>query len=685
MGLREKKSSLKNSKYIPDMQGGGSSGLPYIKPALPEDSPAGEYLAGIARTSADFPLRGGTYSTVASTEDTIRIARFLNDFPKGALFTSKQVGLEKSNPKIETGALGGRLNTQTYNLNANLLAQVAEQGTGVHINRSGFNTNELRNDKNKYAYVVSHKPTDDNRLVSLFNSKISGETSSNLNSNIDKLGISKDSNALFDYIGGPGSLYGNDNTYISRVVDTNEGYQKYKQVGYSNPNVPALTDPTNDVLSLSKKWNKSVIEPLYPPITSTQTDTITFPSGEEVVVEGVVTTLPDPQSFSSFIDPSEDTKYQQSSPDFIRPPEGILLNSFQGITFNNTLSYNQLLDSKNQSTDDEAPLLQDFRRKSGSPQSRNYSNGLVNIASRVGIGNPGARTNNQRKGINQVFEGGQDKVNMIPLYTDATNPFETSDYGSVSKGGNGDARDLIKFAFEVIDNDNLANTTKVHFRAFLTNFSDGHKADWSGQKYMGRGENFYTYQGASRQVSFNFKVAAQSKQEMMPLYQKLNYIVSSLYSDYNGDGFMRGNIHQLTIGEYFYRTPGIITSMDISVEDDYSWEIKYSEPETQRGFETNDFPNKFSNGSSDFQKSNSDADMMELPQILNVSVTFIPILNELPALSKLNSTRNDRRGIMISNDVGRQENFINRINYRFTRPPQAELDPDITPINTDNN
>jgi hypothetical protein len=261
---------------------------------------------------------------------------------------------------------------------------------------------------------------------------------------------------------------------------------------------------------------------------------------------------------------------------------------------------------------------------------------------------------------------------MIPLYTDSSDPFARKEA----------ARDLIKFAFEVIDNDNLNNTTKVHFRAFLTNFTDNHSADWNGQNYMGRGEKFYTYQGANRQVSFNFKVAAQSKQEMMPLYQKLNYIVSSLYSDYNiGDGFMRGNIHQLTIGEYFYRTPGIITSMNINVEDDYPWEIKVSEPETETSFETKDFPDSGGDVSPRFEKSNSDADMMELPQILNVSVTFIPILNELPALSKLNSKRNDKRGILISNDVGYEENFINRIEKSSVEltaapvriPPKTEI------------
>lgn len=598
MALQFMKSNLKNLKFGKDTQGGGSSGLPYIKPGLPEDSPAGEYLAGVARTSADFPLRGGTYSTIASTEDTIRISRFLNDWPKGPIFTSKQVGLQKSNPKTETGELGGRLNTQTYNLNANLLAQVFEQGTGTHINRAGFNTNELNNDQNKYAYIVKNKTTNQNRLVNLFNTKISGVVDSNIASNSKSLGISDSDEFLFQYVGGPDSNFGDGETIISRITNTTNAPK-----GQIRPE--GLVD-INNLLG--------------------------FSSGSYAI---------------------GDTQYQQSSPDFIRPKQDINY-TFQGTTFNNTLSYNQLLSTKLSSTEDEAPILKDFRLTKGNSLGNNYSSSLVNIATRVGIGNPGARLSINRQYINEVFEGGQDKVNMIPLYTDDTNPFENTKYKI-------QARDLIKFAFEVIDNDNPKNTTKVHFRAFVTNFSDNHSAEWNGQKYMGRGEKFYTYQGFDRQVSFQFKVAAQSKQEMLPLYQKLNYIVSSLYPDYSNQGFMRGNLHKLTIGEYFYRTPGIITSMNITVDDNYPWEIKYSEPETENKFQTKDFPQNSFRGTPEFEVSNSDADMMELPQILNVSVSFIPILNELPALSKLTDGRNDRRGILISNDVGKEENFINRI------------------------
>jgi hypothetical protein len=148
MALIDLKSNLKKSNVYKDTPGGGNSGLPYIKQGLPEDSPAGEYLASITETSIDTDVRGGLYSIIASTTDTIRISRFLNDFPRGLAFTSKQVGLQKSNPLIETERKGDVINTQVYNLNSNLLAQIALQGTGEHVPRPGFNTNNLLKDEN---------------------------------------------------------------------------------------------------------------------------------------------------------------------------------------------------------------------------------------------------------------------------------------------------------------------------------------------------------------------------------------------------------------------------------------------------------------------------------------------------------------------------------------------------------
>lgn len=662
MALKDLKSSLKNLKFDKDTPGGGSSGLPYIKGGVPESTPGGKELADLARFSSDGNIRGGLFSIVSSTTDTLRISRFLNDFPKGLLFTSKQVGLAKSNPKIETGTRGDVLNTQVYNLNSNLLAQVANQGSGEHIPYYGFNTNNLRNDENKYEKIVSSKTTNENRLVTLYNNKIIGANAINLPDNLDKLGISLNPNILFDYSGGPGSSYGDGDTFIPRSVNTNSklstpeaGTINYLGTlglsDYIKSNVPALS---GSLYSVRFNPNPSPIS-----------------RGKENIDFNV-------NPFNGNKYPK--SGYQQSSPDFIRP-EKVPVDVTPINTFGNTMAYSKLLSSKK---DLESYTLQNFQKNTINPNplTSDYSNDKVKISTRIGIGDPGGRTKDQRKSINTIYEGGQDKVNMIPLYTDATNPFENTKYKD-------EARDIIKFAFETIDNDNASKSTKIHFRAFITNFSDNIGAEWNGTKYMGRGENFYTYQGFTRDVSFNLKVAAQSKQEMLVLYQKLNYLASSLLPDYNGDGFMRGNLHKLTVGEWFYRTPGILKSMNVSIDDNYPWEIKYTEPENEENPKTGTdyggdyFPNANGyNGSDDFKKSNSDADQMELPQIIDIQFTFTPILNELPALSKYdpNGGRIDRRGILISNDVGRTENFINRITTDRFPAPSPTIDRD-NPIN----
>jgi len=727
MGLINLKTNLKSLQFGHDLQGGGSSGLPYIKTGLPEDSPAGEYLAGIARTSADWPLRGGAYSTVAAATDTIRISRFLTDFPNGSIFTAKQVGLQKSNPNIETGGFTSRLNTQTYNLNANLLAQVLLEGDGTHLPRPGANTNELGPDgqKNKYEYIVSHKNSFDNRLVTLFNTKVNPDLLDNVISlgATQTLGIPvNNDNTLFDYPGGPDSLYGEGNTLISRVVNTPESWEIYKTKGYSNRKFSPKDTLTNQLITEGKDSSKSqilvsgifnnILRNKFPRTFTTVQTTEELPNISTDENGNLVTSgtgvfenvyIKQENLQSGYLDnlvEKGDTSAQQGGTeiagDYIRPetvPVGIpVINSF-----GNTMAYSALLSSK--TTIDSPPVLQDFRQKTINskdgkltPQAKNYNDQQINIATRLGIGNPGARTDERRKYLNDDNDRvGQDKINMIPLYTNNEDAFTNKDLDDIRKYlGPNAGRDMIKFAFEVINNDSPSISTKVHFRAFITNFSDNHSSEWSNQKYMGRGENFYAYQGFTRDVNFTFKVAAQSKQEMLPLYQKLNHIVSSLYPDYQGGtSFMRGNLTRLTIGEYFYRTPGIIKSMNITVEDNYPWEIKYTEPETEKDTKTKKdlggiyFPNaNGGEGADAFQNSNSDADQMELPQILNVSVTFTPILNELPSYSVYNSKGNriDKKGILISNDVGFTENFINRTTKDILAKPPINTEVEDPPV-----
>ena len=90
---------------------------------------------------------------------------------------------------------------------------------------------------------------------------------------------------------------------------------------------------------------------------------------------------------------------------------------------------------------------------------------------------------------------------------------------------------------------------------------------------MGRGENFYKYDSFTRDINLSFTVAAQSREEIMIMYRKLNFLVSNLAPDYTDAGYMAGPLVQLTLGGWCYELPGFIKSITLDVPQESPWEI----------------------------------------------------------------------------------------------------------------
>jgi hypothetical protein len=198
-----------------------------------------------------------------------------------------------------------------------------------------------------------------------------------------------------------------------------------------------------------------------------------------------------------------------------------------------------------------------------------------NIETRVNLGDPGRRGNRSSYTIglrdlnntdpsiegNSYYYKALDQINALPIYQSDT------------VTGNTVKNDLVKFRIGVIDNADPNLKTYIHFRAFIDSMSDNYSAEWQGQKYMGRGENFYKYQGFDRKISLSWTVAAQSKQELIPMYQKLNYLASVCAPDYSPQGYMGGNLISLTIGGWCYEQVGIMTGLTLDVPTESPWEI----------------------------------------------------------------------------------------------------------------
>ena len=511
------KTNLKTLKFGSDRAGGGSSGLPYEQFMIPGSGATQTQLQYYINNSLslDFPIRGsltkwqtgGPMYTLSGKIDKDRIKKFFEDKPRGTAFLQKQVELQLTNPKSQTGntvnaltglkeLFSGNLsvanleNTRIYNGGRNTLAQVLSSGTGTHIPRSGIIPVDPRA---KYymdivgaeRYSTAEESESTNRLLILTKLKIKNDVAGSRSSinTINNLGISINSNFLFQYLGGPGSTYGLGSTSIRRTDRSSAASDLIHDRPALFPNVFTLT-------------------------------------------------------------------YQQIA----GQPTGSAINSTDPRNRNNT-------------------RLVDFRYKTGTLNGTKWK---------------------KEEGVDYKFyDKGVDKLNKNPIYTieKDKNPYENLE----------DNADLIKFGFECMSNDNPGASTPLIFRAFLTNgITDNHSAELNGFKYAGRGETFYTYQGFQRSISFGFKIASFSKEEMRPLYQKLNYLISQVYPDYSANGYMRAPLVKVTIGDYIYRVPGFLESINITVDNNAPWEI----------------------------------DAIQLPKVLDVSVSFKPIHDILPSRSK---------------------------------------------------
>ena len=621
---------LTSLKYGQDRPAYGSSGQPFIQSPLPENATSAQKTKyELIRTSIDFPVRGGStlYNglivPLTAEEDRKRIERFLKSGPRGLAFIQKQELLQLANPKTEVGYqvnvnaennagnfletlvargnLSNLENTRIFNNGTNLLKQVGAMGSGAHFDRHG--TVPVNPFQSTYQYVVSMQNVENdktgNRLRILYELKINNTGNiplagtqlqqSNVKlETINALGLSRNPNLLFQYIGGPNSIAGNGYTYIRRLTN-------------STGLLPIGGNLVNNIPLAASQFVRK-------PVLSKDDRLVKFV--QDIFVSGSVKTG---QEMYKYNTPNNTTK-KGSTQELIKRYEDTVDNvQYDGTSspFSYTLNYKQIIAKD---TTLKGAIGSDFR--SELPTGSNVPSSSIDhyISLNKGIGNPGSK-NIKRTSYNLVGKGsnnsGVDSINMLDV---GVNPLELPQ----------EPKDLINFlitAVEVQPRTQLDGTsfhsTVLAFRAFITNFRDNHNADYSSHKYVGRAENFYTYQGVDRQISLSFKIAAQSRVEMRPLYRKLNYLVSQVYPSYSeltsgaGNGFMRAPLVKMTVGDYLYDQPGLIKNINISVNDEYPWEIALDK--TGAG--------------------GADDDMYQLPQVLDIDMTFIPIHNFLPRRS----------------------------------------------------
>ena len=566
----------------------------------------------ITKNIGDAPGSQIGLEVQARIDDTSRIAQMLIDKP-GIKYLLNEALLQQINiddkiknrgNKTVAGAVLGQLGNTligTAKILGSTLAQVPVNGTGLHFLK-GFRTDTYLqptngNQASGFAQFFGAGGVEGAPLA-LQGKPIEGEAESNFGTKVSPTEFKVTRNSDYDY----------NDLYNLPIPEGSEGHKALAEAGkpipVSGSNIQTTATPgitTLQNLITGSASNKGVKydlgdngndgKQLYTADNTytgkTAKDTIgKATSGKKIIAHK------NPAEYPYFSAVQQDfptagggagdgtsTKGEESIP---RP---VKLEDLQ--TRINTGSETTVSEDININS-----TIQDFRQGSTTQYSFDYNNTDIKRETRVNLGDQGRRK----------VEGFYTSYSSVD--PDAIDKLNALDISDTRIDGTQSARDLAKLYFEIITPD---GSKFLHFRAFIDSIDDSYNADWQGNKYVGRAENFYTYGGFERDISISFKIAAATRSEMKPLYKKMVYLASSTAPTYGGQGFMRGTLARITVGSYFSQIPGVITSVKYNLIDDMPWEIAMQNPE-----------------------AGTDDDVQELPMGLQCSVSFKAIHDFAP-------------------------------------------------------
>jgi len=519
------KTDLKSLKYGHDRQGDGNSGQPYITAPIPNRLSTS--------SSDDGFIRGGwTLANKSSNEDQLRISKFLKDKPKGPLFIKRQIGLQLTNPRLETrtvnlngfGLLGGLLTvgfnafnqllpgpTRLYNEGKNTLAQIPVNAFGTHFERHGLSP--VQDDNTKYlAVAYNNNQNGNNRLLALkkklIKPGISNPRSGNIilgtiNAilgavNVFNRAIGRGTNPLLPsspllqpqdliidrYGGGPGSVYGIGLTTIRRFDVTSNGSNKFipekGKIDYAG------------ALGVSAQWNNS-----------TSNNVPILPGGDNGSFNQVNQTT---------------TRYTNNIP----AGANGTINSPSSRTYNDIRTATQQLkyNLKNPSTNTS------FTIDRG---AKNY--GYFGV-------DPEDRSKNKQT------------INAFDRYDP----------------------NILSVVFRII---NPFNQTEdpIIFSSYIKGFRDTFDATWNEYNYAGRSESFYTYGKGKRSIGFSLDIPCFNEEQLVEKYRALGQLASTTAGAYNENGLLGGVIMKLNVGNHIKGEYAILNNLSYEIPDETSWDI----------------------------------------------------------------------------------------------------------------
>ena len=699
MPLIDLKTSLKSLKFGKDRPYEGSSNQPYIQSSIPEgDIPTSGGTDFLLRGGILAPIRAAKdVSRLTQMFFDLKSPNGLQFITKQNILSRTSVQTQaSSNGGVAYAA--GAVNQGVY-LPSSTLAQAGVGFTGTHLNLLGIDPSSpmsgITNAKNslnpttvfdesvnetitlglkryedvvkenadfyvpsknrlyelstKNGLILSQIPQsqDDKKDPKNFFQKV-GNFLQNFSINSPGNGI------LMEYSGGPGSILGvgktiipfaDQRTGINNIELKNSKFFSTSEFGYYNYSV--FKNPRVVNLQGSRIFN---------PLTGVSSRYLSYTNdstlgGFEGFIENYFktdTNSNDPlQKFiTNVYQPGNFKPTEQSTENgSLTFTQDQLKNSkTQNTTLSNIKSdFRSILISGSKSGNNgEDIAVKDIRAKKSSIISLAPNYLTKNIEDRLNLGNPGKKNKDTDSNVyNYTAASSNDPIKNYKLALDKITAggiytAGTAIHNQYSSGDKHAGNDLVKFSIGVIQNNSTNSSSFMHFRAFIDSFSDSYSSNWGSYNYVGRGDKFYNYEGFERTINLSFTVFAQSKAELIPMYKKLNYLASSLAPDYSDSGFMKGNLHKLTIGGYLFDQVGIIKSITYDIPEETPWEI----------------------GINDQPGAGDDTSVKELPHMIKVTnITFVPIQHFLPRVANPDNQKDTRYIALAANTNNEYTNY----------------------------
>jgi hypothetical protein len=602
--LQNGDTQLKSLKFGNDRPGGGDSGQPFIQ------SPIGDQNQPSA-LDTDFLLRGGINAPKDADKDISRLTQYF-DTPQGVAFIAKQQLLSRTGVKTEaSGIVNGGIYTPL-----STLAQAGVGFLGGHLNKQGLDPTGIISafSIKDYGPVVYKKNQDnENRLVEILDTTITQYTNTP---------------NILSYKGGPRSTLGIGNTNIKFATDANGAPVRTGLNGTYNIDWPFNRPKVSYNLEniFTGKGAKPSLSVLYVEKNNLTIDALLGNRYFELYNNRSLL----PIDFQTADNPSILTaknvnERNQTKIKYVSRINEILNKSGAGTTTGVNGSGRQIIiDPKILSNSDYTSttlspvdnlgnplgtyssrntLFNDNLNQSWKKSPKSHEEGyLANLDKNSGYyytkkGNLVYTINQYPRGIAPDFRAtsrtvrGFNDTHYTPRYDKITTSSSyigpnTKIIDKIYYGSNSEKRissdidkgnDIINFRISIVNPTSPSKQKTLQFKAYIDSFSDSYNADWKEQNYMGRAESFFKYTAFSRDISLGFTIIAPSSNNLEIMYNQLNTLASSMAPTYTKSGYMAGNLHRITMGNYINQQYGVITGFTYEIMDESPWEINQSD------------------------------------------------------------------------------------------------------------